>query len=114
MVEEYISIMKNHVWDIEPGSAQKSMVSSKWIFKIKHVVDGSIEKFKVRFVARGFSQRKGVDYEETFSQSSDMLPFELIYLLPQSLGEDSPDKCEDSIPQQDHLGESIHRTTSGL
>jgi hypothetical protein len=39
---------------------------SKWIFKIKHVVDGSIEKYKARFVARGFSQKEGIDYEETF------------------------------------------------
>jgi hypothetical protein len=42
-------------------------VSSRWLYKIKHVVYGSIKKFKVRFMARGFSQREGVDYEETFS-----------------------------------------------
>jgi hypothetical protein len=41
-------------------------VSSKWIFKTKHSVDGSIEKYKERFVARGFSQKEGIDYEETF------------------------------------------------
>ena len=39
------------------------MVSSKWTWKIKHVADGS----KSRFVARGFSQKEGADYEETFS-----------------------------------------------
>ena len=43
------------------------MVSSRWIFKIKHVVDGSIEKYKAKFVARGFSQKEGIDYEETFT-----------------------------------------------
>ena len=43
------------------------MVSSKWFFKIKHVVDGSIEKYKERFVSRGFSQKGGIDYEETLS-----------------------------------------------
>lgn len=43
------------------------MVSSKWLFKIKHVADGSIEKHKARFVARGFSQMEGIDYEETFA-----------------------------------------------
>jgi hypothetical protein len=42
-------------------------VSSRWLYKIKHAADGSIEKFKVRFVARGFSQREGVDYKETFA-----------------------------------------------
>jgi hypothetical protein len=43
------------------------VISSKWIFKIKHAADGSIEKYKSRFVARGFSQKEGIDYEETFT-----------------------------------------------
>jgi hypothetical protein len=43
------------------------VVSSRWIFKIKHGVDGSIEKYKERFFAHGFSQKEGIDYEETFS-----------------------------------------------
>jgi hypothetical protein len=42
------------------------VVSSKWLFKIKHTTDGSIEKYKARFVARGFSQKEGIEYEETF------------------------------------------------
>jgi hypothetical protein len=67
MVEEYTSIMRNDVWDIVSRPEGKSVVSSRWLYKIKHVAYGSIEKFKVRFVARGFSQKEGVDYEETFS-----------------------------------------------
>jgi hypothetical protein len=43
------------------------VVSSKWIFKIKHVVDGSIEKYKARFVSHVFSQKEGIDYEKMFS-----------------------------------------------
>ena len=53
--------MKNDVWDIVPKPQGKSLVSSKWIYKIKHTVDGSIEKHKARFVARGFSQKEGID-----------------------------------------------------
>ena len=41
------------------------MASSKWFYKIKHIVDESIEEYKERSVVRKFSQ-KGVDYEETF------------------------------------------------
>ena len=57
MMKEYQSIMKNDVWDIVPKSKNKSVVSLKWIYKIEHVGDGSIEKYKTRFVARGFSHK---------------------------------------------------------
>jgi hypothetical protein len=62
MMEEYWSIMKNDVWDIVSRPEGKS----EWIYKIKHTTDGSIERHTMRFVARGFSQVEGIDYEETF------------------------------------------------
>jgi hypothetical protein len=67
MIEEYQSIIKNDVWEIVPRQKSKDVVSSKWLFKIKHAADGSIEKYKERFVARGFSQKEGIEYEETFT-----------------------------------------------
>jgi hypothetical protein len=67
MIEEYQSIIKNDVWEIVPRPKSKDVVSSKWLFKIKHAADGSIEKYKARFVARGFSQKESIDYEETFA-----------------------------------------------
>ena len=67
MTEEYQSIIKNDVWEVVPRPKNKDVVSSKWIYKIKHAADRSIEKHKTRFVARGFSQKEGIDYEETFS-----------------------------------------------
>lgn len=42
-------------------------MTSRWLYKIKHVVDGSIEKFNAQFVAPGFSRVEGVDYKETFA-----------------------------------------------
>jgi len=53
MVEEYASIMKNDVWEVVLRLEGKSVVTSKWLHKIKHVADGSIEKYKAQFVARG-------------------------------------------------------------
>ena len=58
MVEEYQSILKNDVWDIVSRPKEKSVVSSKWLFKFNYVVDGNIEKHKAHFVARGFSQKE--------------------------------------------------------
>ena len=43
------------------------MVGSRWIYKVKQVENGSVEKNKAIFVARGFSQVEGIDYEENFS-----------------------------------------------
>jgi hypothetical protein len=52
MMEVYQSIMKNDVWEIVTRPEAKSMVTSKWIYKIKHATYGIIEKYKARFVAR--------------------------------------------------------------
>jgi hypothetical protein len=70
MIEEYQSIIKNDVWEVVPRPKNKDVVSSKWIYKIKHAADEGIEKHKARFVARGFSQKEGIDYEETFAPVS--------------------------------------------
>ena len=67
MIDKYQSIMKNDVWEVVPRSEGKSVVTSKWIYKIKHDADGSIEKYKARFAACGFSQKEGIDYEATFA-----------------------------------------------
>jgi len=67
MAKEYKSIMKNDLWDVVPRPKGKSMVTSKWLFKIKHGVDGIIDKYKARFVARGFSHKEGEYYDEIFS-----------------------------------------------
>ena len=58
-----IPVKKNDVWDIVPKPENKSVVSSEWIYKIKHAADGSIEKYKASFVAIGFSHKEGIDYE---------------------------------------------------
>ena len=55
MIKDYQSIMKNDVWDVVPRLEEKSVVTFKWIYKIKHAVDGRIEKYKARFMAHGFS-----------------------------------------------------------
>jgi len=55
MVEEYESIVKNCDWEVVPRTTDKLVVGSRWIFKVKHAADGSIEKLKARFMAKGYS-----------------------------------------------------------
>ena len=86
MAEEYQSIMKNDVWDIVPRPKGKSVVTSKWIYKIKHAGDASVEKYKERFVARGFSSVEGIDYEETFAPVARYTSIRTIIALAASMG----------------------------
>ena len=67
MVEEYDSIVKNSAWEIVPRPVEKSMVVSRWIYKVKQATDGSVEKFKARFLVWGFSQIEGIYYDDNFS-----------------------------------------------
>ena len=46
MIEEYNFIMKNYVWEVVPRPKEKFVVTSKWLYKIKHVADSNIEKYK--------------------------------------------------------------------
>eukprot|EP00253_Pinus_taeda_P035257 PITA_35257 len=50
-----------------PRPENKLVVSSRWLYKVKQAADGSVEKHKARFVAHGFSQVEGIDYDETFA-----------------------------------------------
>jgi hypothetical protein len=81
MTKEYQYIIKNVVWEIVPRPKSKDVVSSKGIFKIKHVVDLSIEKYKARFVSHGFSQMEGIDYEDMFSLVSKYTSIRTIIAL---------------------------------
>jgi hypothetical protein len=65
---------------------KKSVVTSKWVYKIKHAADGSVEKYKSRFVARGFSQKEGEDYDKTFSPVSRYTSIRAIMSLSASMG----------------------------
>ena len=67
MNKEYESIMKNDVWDVVSRPQDKLVVTSRWLYKIKHGADGSDKMFKAHFVARGLSQKQGIDYDEIFA-----------------------------------------------
>lgn len=67
MFEEYNSLMENRTWDLVDLPLNRKPISCKWVFKSKRNADGIVVRHKARLVIKGFSQSKGIDYDETFS-----------------------------------------------
>ncbi len=67
MQEEYDFLVVNNTWSLVPLPKGRKPISCKWVFKIKYGVDGEVECYKAKLVARGFTQTFGVDYNETFT-----------------------------------------------
>ena len=60
-------LLKNKTWSLVPYHPTLNLVGYKWIFKIKHKPDRSVDRYKARLVAKGFHQQPRLDYGETFS-----------------------------------------------
>lgn len=78
---ELESLEKNKTWNLVPLPKGKRVVDSKWVFKVKRNSEGEIERYKARLVARGFSQRQGFDYSETYSPVVKMTTLRILLSL---------------------------------
>ena len=60
-------ILHNHTWELVDLPLSCKPLNSKWVFKRKHKVNGSIDKYKARLVIKGYKQTEGLDYFDTDS-----------------------------------------------
>lgn len=67
MADELRSFHENNVYESVKRTPGMRSISSKWVYDIKRLTGGVIDRFKARLVARGFSQREGIDYDDIFS-----------------------------------------------
>ena len=67
MKEEMDSLAKNKTWDLVELPESRKVVGCKWVYKLKKGADDIIPKYKERLVAKGFSQKEGIDFHEIFS-----------------------------------------------
>lgn len=59
--------MQNGTWELQDLPAGRTAITNRWIFKRRLNPDGSTARYKARLVVRGFSQKEGIHYNETFS-----------------------------------------------
>lgn len=64
---ELIALHKNETWKLVPLPPGRHPIACKWVFKTKYKADGTFDKFKARLVVKGYFQRPGEDFGETFS-----------------------------------------------
>ncbi|KAJ0588945.1 putative RNA-directed DNA polymerase [Helianthus annuus] len=67
MHDEIQALQQNCTWTLVPRPATTNVVGSMWVYCIKYHSDGSVERYKARLVAQGFTQIPGLDFSHTFS-----------------------------------------------
>ena len=81
MEEELTSLYTMKVWELTDLPLGKKAIGCRWVFKVKRLADGSVERYKARLVAQGFTQIPGIDYEETYSPVVSLPAVRLILKL---------------------------------
>lgn len=67
MEDELASLKENLTWSLVELPTGCKPILNRWVYRIKRNAEGKIDRYRARLVARGFSQREGIDYNETFS-----------------------------------------------
>eukprot|EP00253_Pinus_taeda_P025951 PITA_25951 len=81
MQKEYDALIKNGTWKLVDPPLGTKPISYKWVYKNKYKVDGSLDKHKAMLVEKGFAQKEGVDYEETFSPTTRWATIRTLFAL---------------------------------
>jgi hypothetical protein len=86
MRAEIDALEATHTWSLTELPPGKKPIGCKWVYKVKLNPDGSIERYKDRLVAKGYNQREGLDYTETFAPVAKMVTVRTLLAIAASCG----------------------------
>jgi len=86
MDEEMAALDANVTWELVALLEDKKAIGCKWVYKVKHNVDGSMSRYKTKFIAKGYAQTYGIDYEETYSLVAKMTTIRSIIAMVAAKG----------------------------
>lgn len=86
MDSEHQALLRNKIWHVVPPPKGKNVIDCKWVYRVKKKADGTVDRYKARLMAKGFKQRYGIDYEDTFSPVVKAATVRLIFSIAVSRG----------------------------
>jgi hypothetical protein len=86
MDEEMAALDANATWELVALPKDKKAIGCKWVYKVKHNADGSVNRYKSRLIAKGYAQTYGIDYEETYSSVAKMITIRTIITMATTKG----------------------------
>ncbi|MCO5583443.1 hypothetical protein L7F22_037354 [Adiantum nelumboides] len=86
MNEEMDALYGIETWELAPLPKSKKPIGYRWVYKIKHNSDGSVNRYKARLVAKGYAQTYGIDYEETFVLVAKMATVRAVVVVATAKG----------------------------
>jgi hypothetical protein len=98
MQHEHSSLMDNGTWELVDLLPGRVVVNIMWIYKIKYDTLGDVSRFKAIFVAKGCSQRVGLDFTETFSPVIRMASLRLFLAIAVTRDLNSTSTLRSSTP----------------